>query len=220
MQNCSTCHSGNVMPNKITEWRETGHGEKFQTTFASYNNKSDYCIRCHTVGYDETSKAGGFSDAARQTGWDSTNTSVMAWLTANKKTLDQVMKSPMGQFANIQCENCHGPGSVHEGIIKAAETGSLYNPGVCSQCHGQELQWRNSGHANSGSETMHMAENTSCVKCHTGQGFVAVTVKNEKPVFPSMATESVKANLPDAGNMSPVACATCHDPHAFTEQIW
>ncbi len=215
--NCATCHSGNVMADKITEWKETGHGDKFQSTFARYNEKSDYCLRCHNVGLDESSKAGGFADAAKQVGWNPEKGSIAAWLAANKMTVDQVMNSPMGEFANVQCESCHGPGSVHEGIINTVEIGTLYNPGVCSQCHGQELQWRNSGHAITGSNNLHTAEGASCVACHTGQGFVAVTVRGEDPVFPNMAREGLEANIPDAGNMSPIACATCHDPHAFSE---
>ncbi|MEK7777178.1 MAG: hypothetical protein AAB303_00950, partial [Chloroflexota bacterium] len=92
-----------------------------------------------------------------------------------------------------------------------------YEPGVCSQCHPQEAQWRFSGHANTGSKEMHMAAGLSCVECHTGQGFVEVKVRGNQPVFPYMAREGLKANLAEAGEQPPVACATCHDPHAFTE---
>jgi hypothetical protein len=209
VQTCATCHSGSVMPDVVSEWKETGHGDKFQGTYASYSAKSDYCLRCHTVGYDETSKAGGFADAAKQAGWTPDKGSVAAWLKGNNWTIDQVLKSPMGTFANIQCENCHGPGSVHTGALS-------YEPGVCTQCHGQELQWRNSGHAATGAANLHTAEG-DCVACHTGQGFVAVKVRGLEPVQPNQAIEGKPANLPAPGSMSPVACATCHDPHAFTE---
>ncbi len=208
--NCITCHSGSVMPDTVTSFKETGHADKFQATYASYSAKSDYCIRCHTTGYDETSKAGGFAAAAKQAGWDPTKGSVAGWLKASNLTVDQVMNTPMGDFANITCENCHGPGSVHTKALS-------YEPGVCSQCHAQELQWRNSGHALTGYKNLHTAEGTSCVQCHTGQGFVTVTIRGEQAVFPNMERDGLKANLPDPGAMAEIACATCHDPHAATE---
>ncbi|MBI2848432.1 MAG: carboxypeptidase regulatory-like domain-containing protein [Chloroflexi bacterium] len=217
VQNCATCHSGSVKPDIVSEWKETGHATKFEDTYASYAPARDYCIRCHTVGYDETSKAGGFADAARQAGWSPDKGSVIAWLKNNNWTIDRVMKSPMGQFANVQCESCHGPGSVHEGIVESKEYGSLMQPGVCSQCHPQEQQWRNSGHSLTGSKNLHTAEGASCIECHTGQGFVTVKIRGQQPVFPNLATAGKPANVPDAGNMAPVACATCHDPHGFPE---
>lgn len=206
---CATCHSGSVMADKVTEWKETGHATKLENTFASYSAGSDYCMRCHTVGYDESAKAGGFADAAKQAGWDSTKSSLAAWLKSGNWTLAKVMASPMGTFANVQCESCHGPGSVHTKALS-------YEPGVCSQCHAQELQWRNSGHALSGANNLHMAEG-ECVKCHTGQGFVAVQVRGEEAVTPAEAREGLEANIPEAGNMAPIACATCHDSHAATD---
>ncbi|MBI2854731.1 MAG: ammonia-forming cytochrome c nitrite reductase subunit c552 [Chloroflexi bacterium] len=207
---CATCHSGSVKADKVTEWAETGHGNKFEFQFGSYSAKSDYCIRCHTVGYDETDKAGGMDDAARLAGWTPDKGSALAWIAEQKMTVDDIKKSPMGKFINIQCENCHGPGSTHTKALS-------YEPGVCSQCHGQEIQWRNSGHAKTGAASMHQAEGASCVECHTGQGFVAVKIRGEKPVFPNMEREGLKANIPEPGNMAPVACATCHDPHALSE---
>lgn len=206
---CANCHSGSVMPNKITEWKETGHADKFERTFASYSASSDYCLRCHTAGYDESAKAGGFADAAKKAGWDPAKSSLAAWLKSGNWTAAQVMASPMGQFANIQCESCHGPGSTHTKALS-------YEPGVCSQCHAQELQWRNSGHANSGANNLRMASG-ECVKCHTGQGFVKVQIRGEEAVTPSQARDGLKATIPEPGSMSPIACATCHDPHAMTE---
>ena len=209
-QNCALCHSGSVKQDQVTKWRETGHATKFEDFFGSYSATSDYCVGCHTTGYNETDKAGGFDDAARLAGWSPDQGSFMEWASKKGLTLADIKRSPAGNFINIQCENCHGPGSVH------TKTKS-FEPGVCSQCHSQEVQWRLSGHAKTGSANMHMAENTECVKCHTGEGFVQVTIRNQEPVFPEMATETKPANLVQAGDQPPVACAACHDPHAFTE---
>lgn len=218
VQNCATCHSGNVKEDKVTEWRDTGHGTKFEDTFARYSKASDYCIGCHVTGYNETDKAGGFDDAAKLAGWSPEKGSFSDWMKDQQKmTIDDVKKTPMGKLINVQCEACHGPGSTHAGILASVESGSLYNPGACSQCHPQEARWRNSGHSNSGNKTMHMAEGASCVECHTAQGFVQVKIRGKQPVFPFQATADKLATLPEPGNMAPIACATCHDPHAFNE---
>ncbi|MEK7353927.1 MAG: multiheme c-type cytochrome, partial [Chloroflexota bacterium] len=218
VDNCATCHSGNVMKDKVTEWRETGHGTKFEDTFGSYSKASDYCVGCHVTGYNESDKAGGFDDAARLAGWTPEKGSIADWIKEQQKmTIDDVKKSPMGKLINIQCEACHGPGSAHAGILESVESGRIYDPGVCSQCHPQEARWRNSGHFNSGNRTIHMAEGASCVECHTAQGFIKVKTGGKKAVFPFQATADNPATLPEPGNMAPIGCATCHDPHAYKE---
>ncbi len=214
---CVTCHSGSVMPDVASEFQQSGHATKLIDTYASYAADRDYCIACHTTGYNEADKAGGFDDLAKQAGWDPKKESVTAWLKNGKWTVEQIMNSVMGKLANVQCESCHGPGQLHEGILTAKETTALMEPGVCSQCHPQEAEWRNSGHSNTGSKTMHMAEGASCVECHTGQGFVEVKIRGKKPVFPAQAVEEEPATLAEPSHQAPVACATCHDPHAFSE---
>ncbi|MDO8751320.1 MAG: carboxypeptidase regulatory-like domain-containing protein [Dehalococcoidia bacterium] len=214
---CATCHSGSVKEDKVSEWLQTGHATKLITTFPSYTAERDYCIGCHTTGYNETDKAGGFDDLAKQAGWDPSKISLTGWLIENKWTVDKIMDSSLGKLANVQCEACHGPGLIHEGIITAKKTGALYGPGACSQCHPQEAQWRLSGHSNTGSKTIHMAEGASCVECHTGQGFVQVKVRGEAAVFPNMATAEQPATLVEPSQQPPVACAACHDPHGFPE---
>ncbi len=216
-QTCIACHSGSVMPDTASEWQQTGHATKLIDTYSSYTPERDYCIACHTTGYDETDKAGGFDDLARQLGWDPSKASLTAWLLENKWTIEQITASPMGKLANVQCEACHGPGLIHEGVKYAKETAALFNPGVCSQCHPQEAQWRYSGHVNTGSKEMHMAEGLACVECHTGQGYVEIKIRGKKPVFPNMATAEEPATLAAPSQQPPVACVTCHDPHAFTE---
>ncbi len=209
VETCAGCHNGSVMPDTYTAWRATGHATKFETTYASYTPERDYCVGCHTTGYNETSSAGGFDALARLAGWDPAKGSVIGWLLGNNTTLDQVKASPMGKLINVQCESCHGPGSAHT-------QAKSYDPGVCEQCHEQGSQWINSGHAKTGHNNMEMTGRTACVACHTGEGYVAVKIRHEEPVLPSMETPLKKANLPAPGEMSPVACAACHDPHQAT----
>ncbi|MBI4201266.1 MAG: carboxypeptidase regulatory-like domain-containing protein [Chloroflexi bacterium] len=214
---CTACHSGSVKEDAYSKWAATGHATKLITTFPSYTPERDYCIGCHTTGYNETDKANGFDDLAKQAGWDPAKISLTGWLIENKWTVDKIMTSDLGKLANVQCESCHGPGLIHEGIITAKETGAIFQPGVCSQCHPQEAQWRLSGHANTGSAEIHMAEGTSCVECHTGQGYVEIKIRGNKPIFPNMATAEAPATLVEPSQQPPVACAACHDPHLFND---
>ncbi len=210
-QSCATCHSGSVQPDMVSAWQQTNHARKVETTYASYSATSDYCIQCHTTGYNEADKARGFDDRAVASGWDSSQGSLTEWLVGRGTTMSQLMASPMGALANVQCEACHGPGGSSHTGVKSFETG------VCAQCHSaQPAQWTSSGHANTGRNNLHTAENADCVKCHTGQGFVEVTVRGNAPVFPNAATKDKPANLMVPTDQPPISCVTCHDPHTAT----
>lgn len=212
---CAACHSGSVMPDKVTPFSETGHSNKFEATWNSYSGTRDYCIKCHVLGYDETADNGGFDDAVRSLGWDSDEMSAMAFLKANpagNMTLSQITATPVLEATiNIQCENCHGPGDdAHTSTLSFEST-------VCTQCHAQYPDYIQSAHyLNSGRNNLHMAESTGCAGCHTGQGFVNEMIRGEALVFPNMATPNNPANMIEPELQSPIGCATCHDPHTAT----
>lgn len=204
---CASCHNGTVQEDKITEFMKTGHATKFETTYASYSKDSDYCIRCHTVGYNEAADNGGMDDMARASGWNPKLGSVLAWLKNGGKTLNDVKADPnLSLTINIQCENCHGPGGSAHTATKSLD------PSVCGQCHPQPQQWSYSKHT---IVNAHMATNASCAKCHTGQGYI-LGLQGIAPVMPDEATPAKPANIPSLEQQSGIACATCHDPHAFT----
>lgn len=209
VESCSACHNGSVMPDVVSKWQQTGHATKFEDTYGRYSATSDYCVRCHTVGYDETDRAGGFDDAVRLAGYDQSKGSFLKQVKSANTSLDDLMADPrIARFANIQCENCHGPGGT-------SHTGSKsYETGVCDQCHSQNAQWLNSKH--SIEPPLHEAEGASCVECHTSQGYVAVKARGKEAIFPANATDAKPATIPDPGAMSPIGCATCHDPHQAT----
>lgn len=209
-ENCQSCHNGSVQADTYSAWLGTGHATKLETTYASYTADRDYCIGCHVTGYNETAQDGGFDDLALKAGWDPSKGGVQAWLVESKKTVDQIKSSPMGKLAGIQCEACHGPGSVHTGA-------STYDPAVCEQCHTQGEQWKSSGHAtNTGYLNSHTATNAACTPCHAGDGYVVAKIRGQQPVFPSQATPLKPANLAVPGEQPRIACATCHDPHKAT----
>lgn len=214
VQKCATCHSGSVMPDKVSEWVETGHATKFEVTYGMYGGVRDYCIRCHTVGYDETADNGGFDDAMRAIGWSPDRGSVMEWLKANpvkNTTLQELVTNPtVYRVINVQCENCHGPGgNMHTGA-------KSFEASVCGQCHSQIREYRKSEHKTPPFEFhTHTAESPSCIPCHSGEGF-GLTLKGVEIVLPSRATPSKPANVNPPELLAPVACATCHDPHEVT----
>lgn len=208
---CASCHDGSVPGAKdiLTTFVKTGHADKFESTWSSYSKDSDYCIRCHTLGYNEQANNGGMDDAARASGWNSKNASILGWLKTSGWTLDQVKADPnMGRTINIQCENCHGPGAT-------AHTGTKsFDPAVCGQCHPQPMEWKFAAHSKVNPE---MAANASCARCHTGQGYVEEWVRGNPIVMADAAQPGKPANVPSVEQQSGISCATCHDPHAFTD---
>ena len=179
LQTCAACHSGQFSgaPSIYPTYTNTPHASFFTLAIngleSSHYSKS--CIQCHTVGYDTNSFAvnGGFDDVATEYGWvfpPTLNTN--NW--ANMPTAVQ-------NLGNIQCENCHGPGSQHlfsQGVVGNTNAISVnYAAGDCSQCHDDlnnhyySAEWNNSLHA-AASRTPSGISRPQCVRCHDAPGFV------------------------------------------------
>jgi hypothetical protein len=197
---CALCHSGGIVAsNKVTPWSQTGHATFFTRAIdgeaGSYYNKN--CIQCHTVGYDTNALAvnGGFDDVAAQHGW----TFPTVLTNGNWLAMPQALKN----VANIQCENCHGPGSQHAYSLGASNLISVsFSSGDCAQCHEDQpyhfknLEWNNSRHAIA--TRYPTGENrAACVRCHSGVGFV----------------DFVNNTTPPRTGYEAVTCSACHDPH-------
>ncbi len=108
-------------------------------------------------------------------------------------------------MANIQCENCHGPGSEH--ATNGGDTVAISVPsdtGQCNQCHDDPTHhikgtaWVNSTHAVT---TTDPAGNATCVGCHTGTGFT----QRMQGISPITDT-----------TYHAIDCAACHEPHGMT----
>lgn len=216
--NCATCHNNPSLVGEeaavYSSFLSTGHAGKFENTYASYAGASPYCIRCHVTGYDETANNGGFDEEAKKAGFDATkDKSALAWLKGKWATLASFLDDPatagMQKIMNIQCEQCHGPGTNHP----SAENHLTYDHYVCTQCHPQQGEWKYSAHSKE--PELHMAGGTSCVECHTGQGFIQVKMRGKEAIFPADATADKRATLFEPGSQPPLACPTCHDPHNF-----
>lgn len=203
---CALCHSGGVIAqDKYHQWQQTAHATFFTRAIdgleAPYYRAS--CIQCHVVGYDTDPAAvnGGFDDVAAQLGW----TFPSRLTNGNWAAMPQQLKN----LANIQCENCHGPGSEHgmalgqTNVFNWPRISVNYSSGDCAQCHSEEpyhvypLQWANSRHAVAVRE-----ERTACAGCHQGLGFID-RMKGVPEAQRRTAYESIN-------------CTACHDPHDAT----
>jgi len=197
---CTGCHNGGpTMLDKVPMWSQTLHSHIFKDGITGVNGTSygSNCFSCHTVGYDGSTKAanGGFDKVAAQLGWTPPTTLVAA----NWDALPDALKN----VANIQCENCHGPGSMHAGSGGTPFAISVAsNTGACSQCHDapthhiKTAEWNNSMHAIT---TRDPAGNSGCVGCHTSDGFIG-------------RMNGLVVNT----DFSAIGCSTCHEPHGQT----
>ncbi len=148
------------------------------------------------MGYDTTPGAtnGGFDDVAAELNW----TFPAVLQPGNWDAMPDKLKN----LSNIQCENCHGPGSQHGTVGGNPNLISVsYSAGDCAQCHSEgthhikPMEWANSRHAISVRE-----ESASCAECHGGIGFI-----DRAEGKTTLRTE-----------YSAITCVTCHDPHDAT----
>jgi len=223
---CEACHSGSVLnaPSTYPGYANTLHASFFTRAIdgevSSHYNQS--CIQCHVLGYDTNSFAvnGGFDDLAKEYGW-----TFPAVLTNNPSNW-AAMPAALQAVANIQCENCHGPGTQHPipAILGNSNFISVsYAAGDCAQCHDslpaeyQFREWNNSVHASSARET-----SPACVRCHTAPGFIGwataggMSAQNAYPtniIAANAFSTNILTTAPNT-NYEAVTCQACHDPHS------
>ncbi|MGH7972114.1 MAG: hypothetical protein ACREIC_25655, partial [Limisphaerales bacterium] len=166
------------------------------------------CLQCHTTGYDSNTNAvnNGFDDIMLSTGW------VFPVVQTNGNWASMLTNYPtLANLGNIQCEDCHGPGSEH--AAEALQNRDLakqfisktVNSGDCNQCHDapthhiKGTEWYVSGHANT-TRVPSGANRLACVGCHTSAGFIA----------------RGNTSSPTNTAFSAIGCQTCHEPHGQT----
>jgi hypothetical protein len=242
IQTCTFCHSGSVIaPDIYHTFTNTPHASFFARAIdgGATSHYSQNCIYCHTVGYDANTNAvnGGFDDVAAQLGW--TFPSV---LTNGNWASMQTNYPALANLANIQCENCHGPGSQHVfslGVLGNTNAISVsLAEGTCGQCHDaknnhiKSFEWKGSLHSRP-SATPTGSSRPQCVRCHAAAGFIGwataggMTALNKYPtniIWANSRTTNIvaysgiapaytiPATPPDTA-YGAIDCQTCHDPH-------
>ncbi len=213
--NCMSCHATwSNFQTIFNKWKVSGHANIFKTEIDSGGPSyySTSCMKCHTIGYDHNSYVDnhGFDDVARQVGW-----SWSAWSPPKKGNWDSLKnKYPtLSQFATIGCESCHGAGGEHAAGGDTTKIEIPYKPYVCGTCHEEYwrhttyTQWRASLHSNPVFEGRTVADSlrnnlNDCNRCHDGRDFIGYYSYNRK--------DPIALNK---GDMTPIGCQTCHDPH-------
>ena len=207
---CALCHSGGVIAeDKFTTWQTTAHASIFtQGINGALGSYSVSCLKCHTAGYDTNTNAvnGGFDDVATQLGWVFPTV-----LTNTNWAYMQAHYPSLASLGNIQCENCHGPGSEHAYSLGNTNFITVTKAsGDCNQCHDAPshhiygTEWYASGHAVT-TRIPTGAGRDYCVGCHTATGFVNRLASGQPTTMPPTDTTYV-----------PIDCQTCHEPHGET----
>jgi hypothetical protein len=229
---CGQCH-----PQVKATWEQTGHAKMLQRALSGTlsGHYSGACVRCHSVSSNTSnlnvtpSDNDGFEEVAAQVGWtipehlnegtwaqsDAPQTpdalAVGAWNLDVTGTAWDNLPAELKALANIQCENCHGPGSAHAaggfaGPKGAKKIGKSLEVGVCAKCHDdghyhvRPHEWENSAHGR-----VWTRNSTTCAPCHLGSGYLL-----------SAAGETITADNLELGVTQ--TCATCHNPHSVANE--
>jgi predicted CXXCH cytochrome family protein len=178
------CH-----PSEHETWRQTRHATVFERGIDGLLGEQygPSCIGCHVLGSDPASASAGFARAAASARW-----SMPAHPAAGNSA---ALPASVRLWANVQCEQCHGPGRFWTGL----------SADVCAQCHdappryGVVAEWRRSPMSVSPAGVA--AARGDCASCHTAHGAIG---RLRGRSMPRPHEEPVAQG---------VTCAVCHDPH-------
>jgi 2',3'-cyclic-nucleotide 2'-phosphodiesterase (5'-nucleotidase family) len=127
-----------IVQQRVAEEIAAIHAANSKNTAAIYAT-SETCAKCHSTEYEK---------------WKTTRHShAFAGLETKNRTFDNacvgchsvgfqkdgfinIKATP--QFANVQCESCHGPGAAHAAMPKKGEYTTPSTPSACITCHDRE----------------------------------------------------------------------------------
>jgi hypothetical protein len=173
---CMTCHNGGVGGDQYAAWSQSIHAGALSALAESGMDQNAFCLPCHTVG----SNGLDANPALDNGGYD---------------------ESAVPRLANVQCENCHGPGSGHP----STGLGTTKSAALCSACHQgvhhpTGAEWDSSAHAG---VVLSPATRAECAKCHNGA--IADRYLDNPEAFTNPAAAPA--------DTIPITCVVCHDPH-------
>jgi hypothetical protein len=187
---CALCHEEQAL-----DFMGTGHAGAFEQQIEGMGSShfNPGCISCHALGKGEGDVSGSFFEVALDVGWTFPET-----LEAGNW---DAMPLELQEMASVQCEHCHGAGSIHHGDITT--TAVSLSSGDCGQCHDAEpyhvinQEWDLSRHAVA-TRYPTGPNRGSCVECHSGIAFI----------------EEMDGIDDKRTDYEAIVCAACHDPHS------
>jgi hypothetical protein len=179
---CSVCHNAGPGGSQYGPWAGSAHARALGALAAIGQDENNACLVCHTVGSygldaDPALDNGGYDETA------------------------------VPRLGGVQCENCHGPGSLHPNPSFASVQVTM-EASMCGQCHTGTHhplydEWLTSAHGDESTWVTTAALRASCAKCHNG--LVADDYLDDPMNFVNPATNPTQFEV--------VSCAVCHDPH-------
>ncbi len=231
---CTVCHDGRIAPDTFTPWKASGHAEIFTQNLNAGGHYGTGCFTCHTVGYYPGVSNNGIDDQPQYAAFLTQFFPNGGSPSPNPQNWTNMLAQFPGvaKFANIQCENCHGPNGseAHRNATDGTARLSLSSD-VCGVCHGEPArhgrfqQWQESGHANyelaidEATVESRGAIAGHCGRCHSGQGFLAwikqgdLTKRIQGASGDATVQELTALGL-TKDTVHTQTCTTCHSPHA------
>jgi hypothetical protein len=192
------CGRGDCHPREDQGWRGTAHATILKRALSGELPRTrgayqDYCLACHTVGYQPGLENDGFGERAQLVGWRfPRELSPATWLDLPTALKDR---------AGVGCESCHSPGWFYTG----------YDDDICAQCHDHPPEYLTvaQGRRNKMSQAHNslagFAGNPVCQQCHVGQRYLESLRGHRSQSKPDLEVETAPHG---------VTCPICHDPHA------
>ncbi len=207
--NCQQCH-----PKVAAEWAKTGHADiesdliDNKRTPDVPTHYAETCVRCHTTGYYPGADNGGYASVEAKAGYTLPTFKQIDAAGKGGPSNFAAMPAAVKNMANIQCEDCHGPGAQH--VAGDAKMAASMDNGVCDQCHnggghhikGTQIEYSAHSNATDAAWTHPVGPaEQDCVRCHSGAGYASFLSDPKNPA----AWDN---------SMQTVGCSTCHDPHS------
>ncbi len=240
---CHNDSSNPIALNVWTSWQNTAHATFFSRGIEGITSNNQTCVACHTVGSDGVNVGNnGYDDMVAKTGFVYAK-GIGAWsaMTTSYPTVAAVANiqcenchGAQGTVATGHTTAGTGGGSSYvsnETSTTAARVS--FSADVCGSCHasgtGHHIysEW-NTLNPDTGNGHSKLAQidatgyggharstDSSCVRCHTAQGFSIYVNQLASGNAGTIPPSSIKW---DQSNAQVQTCTACHDPHDVSNE--